>query len=192
MNFPLFGDFRLLCNLYIFFIIAAFLKILCDLFVSFLGRSWSMWCTNCVILLIHDERIIWKRKFFSHRCLSLIVRYQFLQVIAFEWSIAFISLYNDKLRLCSFLMDLAVKQLVFVSLVKNAFGWRLRSSCFTLFSGLSFYVLGKLRYLVDIWWKNYLKENSYIFLLVIWVLWFPMKHVFHCSMSFIVSFLGFF
>ena len=35
-----------------------------DLFVSFLGRSWRMWCANCVILLIHDERIIWKRNFF--------------------------------------------------------------------------------------------------------------------------------
>ena len=153
-----------------------------------------MLCTNCVILLIHDERIFWKIKFFSHCCLSLIVWYQLLQVIAFEWSIAFNNLYNDKLWLCSFLMVLAVKQLVFVSLVKKGFGWRLRSSCFALFSGLRFYGLGKLRYLVDIWWNNDLKENFYIFLFVIWFLWFPMKYItfiVQCS-PWLISLIGLF
>ena len=118
-----------------------------------------------------------KEKFFFSLLLESNCLVSILQVIAFEWSIAFNNLYNDKLWLCSFLMVLAVKQLVFVSLVKDAFGWRLRSSCFALFSGLSFYGLGKLRYLVDIWWKNDLKENFYIFLFVIWFLWSPMKYI---------------
>ena len=104
---------------------------------------------------LSEREIFFSLMLESNRSVSIASGYRF------EWSIAFINLYNDKLWVSSFLIDLPVKQLVFVSLVKNAFGWRLRSSCFTLFSGLSFYVLGKLRYLVDIW-KNHLKKDSYI------------------------------
>ena len=99
-----------------------FLKILCDLFVSFLGRSWPMWCANCVILLIHDERIIWKRKFFSLWCLSIIVRYQCFRLSLLNDESLSLTCIMINCEFAVFLMDLAVKQFVFVSFVKNAFG----------------------------------------------------------------------